>query len=129
MLFNGTRHKIVFENCISHGNPYEHDSSFIAAIYLLSADSRLWARVRHYIKHNKIEFEIIPVDGIEISEYILYKAAKELYLGTESFTISELSDGKVVSNRLFKFICEAIFIRRYGAGRQSDRHVVYDKFI
>ena len=46
--------------------------------------------------------------------YTLYCAAKDLTLGTKHITVSDLSDADLVPPMLFRTICNAMAIRRFG---------------
>ena len=41
-------------------------------------------------------------------------AAKDLYLGTKHLTIDDLGDAKLIPTELFRLICNAMAVRRYG---------------
>ena len=108
MIYRGTAHKYIFEKFLSHGGPDKLKMDIVSSVYLLSADSRLWARAKHYIKHNKIAFDEIPLVGIRTSEFILYKAAKNLCLGTDGISISELADREIIPHSLLELIFQSI---------------------
>ena len=56
----------------------------------------------------------IPLDGISMIGYTLYKAALALCRGTDDLTISELADRGSISPTVFGIICEVMTLRRYG---------------
>jgi hypothetical protein len=49
-----------------------------------------------------------------MDQYNLYSCAKDIYCGTGSLTVSDLVDGIIVHPRMFKLLCNAMSIARYG---------------
>lgn len=84
-----------------------------AAIYLLSADRKLWLQVE---KHD-YDLDKFFLSKSFQSDYTILKAAEDLYSSEKSFhlTIADLACSDVVDNRTFDLIMQAIQIARYGA--------------
>ena len=82
----------------------------MAALYLLTADLRLWQIMKHHTERNKINFERVRLNGINEDAYTLYCTAKDLHLGTKYLTASVLADTDLISPRMFIVICNAITI-------------------
>ena len=59
-------------------------------------------------------FENIKLNNCTERAYTLYCAAKDLTLGTKHLTVSDLSDTDLVPPMLFRTICNAMAIRRFG---------------
>ena len=87
------------------------DHYLIAAIYLLTADRDLWRRARHNVHKDRIQFDSI---SITTNQYNLFSCAKDIYCGTQTFTVSELVDEIIVTPRTFQIICNAMAIARSG---------------
>lgn len=86
----------------------------IAAIYLLSADRYLWHQACPYAKKDRILFDRISIGNCTMDQYNLFTCAKDIYCGTQSFTVSDLVDGIIVTPRIFQLICNAMAIARNG---------------
>ena len=111
-------HQQSFEQAIEKLN--QRNDVLIAAVYLLTADYRIWKQVRRHVEKDRICFGAFkPVGCTEIG-YTVYCAAKDIYLGTKHFTLSDLADKKLITPHLFKTLCSAMAIKRYGI-RVLDR--------
>ena len=112
MRYRNGKHKEMFEKFIkqSHCTNY----AFLSAVYLLTADFYLCRAARNHIKNDCIYFEDINLCKLSIDSYIIYCAAKDLYLGTKHLTVGDLSDKTIVSSKVFAFLCNAMAIRRFG---------------
>ena len=88
----------------------------MAAIYLLTAEHRLWMQIKRFVEINEIKFgSFKPRDSSE-NGYTLLCCAKDLYLGTKHITISDLADTELIAPKMFALICNAMAIRRFGLG-------------
>ena len=92
MTFSNEKHMAMFALAVK--NAERENYALLSAIYLLTADIRLW--------------------NCSERAYTLYCAAKDLTLGTKHITISDLADIKLVPPVLFRIICNAMAIRRFG---------------
>ena len=88
--------------------------TLLSALYLLTADQRLWVCCKHHINNGCVFFENIKLNNCTERAYTLYCAAKDLTLGTKHLTVSDLSDADLVPPMLFRTICNAMAIRRFG---------------
>lgn len=114
MNFRNEKHRLVFNRAIRKLN--EKDFALMSAVYLLTADQRLWTQIRSFVERNEIKFvSFKPRDSTEAG-YTLLCCAKDLYLGTKHITISDLADTELVAPRMFALICNAMAIRRFGLG-------------
>lgn len=92
------------------------DYALMVAMYLLTANCRLWSCTGRYVQRNEILFEKICLKCSTANGYTLYCAAKDLYLGTKNLTIGDLADTTIIELTIFGVICNAMAIRRYGLG-------------
>ena len=83
-----------------------------AALYLLTADSRLWAAARPAVSKTGIDFAAIRPKDISTEAYVLYRAAQDIYEGTRYIGAAELVDRKLASGRMFRLICCAMELVR-----------------
>ena len=86
----------------------------LSALYLFTADPRLWRIMRHQVEANLIRFDRRKLCGLNEYTYPLYCAAKDLYMGTRHLTIRDLADRELISPKQFAAICNAMAIRRFG---------------
>lgn len=83
-----------------------------AALYLLTADSRLWAASRPAVSKTGIDFGSLHPKDISTEAYVLYRAAQDIVEGTRYIGAAELVDRKLVSGRMFRLICRAMELAR-----------------
>ena len=114
MDFRNEKHRLTFVETIRKLN--EKNFALMSAVYLLTAEHKLWMQVKSFVQHNKISFDRFkPKDSSE-KGYTLLCCAKDLYLGTKHITISDLADTELVAPKMFALICNAMAIRRFGLG-------------
>ena len=80
----------------------------------MTANGRLWADAEPCVSRDIIDFDSIKRGKYSIDAYALLCAAKDLYLGTESMNIADMSDRSVIPDVAFGLICNAMMIKRYG---------------
>ncbi len=114
MEFKNEKHQAVFTEAVEGMN--QNDKSLMSALYLLTADGRLWEASKRHIKKNEIDLKRIFLRNSTEVSYTLYCCAKDLALGTKFLTISDLSDAKLIPPMVFGVICNAMAIRRFGLG-------------
>ena len=95
-------------------NVHRENYALLSALYLLTADQRLWSCCKHHINNGCVFFENIKLNNCSERAYTLYCAAKDLTLGTKHITVSDLADADLVPPMLFRTICNAMAIRRFG---------------
>ena len=96
----------------------------LAAVYLLTADCKLWNQVKHCVQHHEILFDQMKLKNNNTNGYALFCIAKDLYLGTAHITVGDLADTELIPPKLFAVICNAVAIRRHGlaAIQESPEH-------
>lgn len=114
MDYRNEKHRVVFECTLRKKN--RKDYALMSALYLLTADCVLWRSVRPYAAGNVICFKDIRLHGLNENGYMLFCAAKDLYLGTDCLTISDLADTTLVPPKIFGLICNGMAVRRFGLG-------------
>lgn len=114
MDYRNEKHHIAFADAVRKKN--RGNFALISALYLLTAEFALWQSAKHCMVENAICFEKIRLHGLSENGYTLFCAAKDLYLGSDCLTISDLSDKSVVQPKMFALICNAMAIRRFGLG-------------
>lgn len=111
-VFYDTAHRSVFNKYYLRLN--HENSKLIAAVYLLSVDERLWKSAWSHLNMNDIAFGKIKPKDLSSDTYTLFCAAKDLYLGSEHFSFSDLADPAVVDITRFCLVLNALGIIRFG---------------
>lgn len=112
MIFKNGRHQAAFWTAIERVG--QRDYGLLAALYLMTADSRLRSVVERRTPGGQFLLEPFQIPDCTESTYTLSCAAKDLYLGTKYLTIDDLGDAKLIPPELFTLICNAMAVRRYG---------------
>ena len=112
MTYINEKHRARFT--LAAKNISKTNYALLSALYLLTADQRLWGCCKHHINNGCVFFENIKLHNCTERAYTLYCAAKDLTLGTKHLTVSDLSDADLVPPMLFRTICNAMAIRRFG---------------
>ena len=90
------------------------NENFLAALFLLTSDNKLWNRAKHAVSVNQIDFKDINVVGIGLNGYALCKTAEDLYRGTANIDLGDLGDPEIIEGKIFSVIQSALEIRRDG---------------
>lgn len=114
MDFKNEQHRKVFAEAVWKLDKKNH--ALMSALYLLTADWKLWNTARRHIERNSVHFERFRLSGGTTGGYVLYCAAKDLYLGTKNLTIGDLTDTDLISPKIFGLVCNGMAIRRFGLG-------------
>ena len=110
--YRNEKHHNLFKKSIEKKNLNNYP--LLSAIYLLTADYKLWNSTKKYILKNTIVFNNIRLNGISINGYTLFCCAKDLYCGTKHLTIADITDKSLISQSQFELIHNAMMIRRFG---------------
>ncbi len=114
MDYRNEKHRVVFAEAINRLN--RKNKALMAALYLLTADHRLWQAAKPFTKQNEINMNAVRVRDCDENVYTLLCAAKDLYLGTKHLMVSDLADAELIPPKTFALICNAMAIRRFGLG-------------
>lgn len=98
MEFKNERHQVVFTEAVQGLN--RNDKALMSALYLLTADGKLWSVARRHIRKNGIDLKQITLRNSSEASYTLFCCAKDLAIGTKHLTISDLSDTELISPRV-----------------------------
>lgn len=112
MTYINEKHRTRFT--LAAKNVHRENYALLSALYLLTADQKLWGCCKHHINNGCVFFENIKLNNCTERAYTFYCAAKDLTLGTKHITVSDLSDADLVPPMLFRTICNAMAIRRFG---------------
>lgn len=114
MRYKNEKHQSEFEDAIRKKD--KKDYAMMAALYLLTADLRLWNLSKRHVGKISINFADIRLKNIHENGYALFCCAKDLCLGTKNLTVADLADTTIIEPKIFGVICNAMAIRRYGVG-------------
>ena len=114
MRYKNEKHQSEFEDAIRKKD--KKDYAMMAALYLLTADLRLWHLSKRHVGKISINFADIRLKNIHENGYALFCCAKDLCLGTKNLTVADLADTTIIEPKIFGVICNAMAIRRYGVG-------------
>ena len=110
--FRNNTHRTVFLE--ASRNMKHSNYAALTALYLLTADGRLWNQVKDCVQHNQILFDQMKPNNHSTNSYALFCVAKDLCLGTNHMTLCDLADTELIPPRVFAIICNAVAIRRCG---------------
>ncbi len=119
--YRNENHKAVFEEITAKMDKQNY--ALLSALYLLTADYRLWKIMKHHVQKNAVDFAGVSLKGIHENGYTLYCVAKDLYLGTKHLSVSDLADTELIRPQIFMLVCNAMAVRRFGmkAVRLAER--------
>ena len=112
MDFRDERHRLAFSEAVRRRN--KENNALMAALYLLTAESRLWLAAKPHVEKNAVHFDAIRLQDSAENAYALFCCAKDLYLGTKHLSLTDLADKDLIQAGTFALICRAIAIRRFG---------------
>lgn len=127
LFFRNAEHRRRFRLLIKCGlfPGLQTDYGFAAAVFLLSADSRLWEQAAVHMYERGIDYKAFHVRGVDLDGYAIFCAAKELGTGRRYLTLSELGDAKLIHDGLLMLIIHGILISRHGIGIIYGEEEVY----
>ncbi len=116
-LFLNHNHKERFYHLIQKQDIDIEDGSpsYLAVIFLLTADEVLWNISENAVCLNGFDFSNIHLRQISTEVYALYQTAKTIWSGKEYIRISEIADRELIDDTAFKIIINASLIAKYGA--------------
>ncbi len=121
MKFKNEKHRSTFLNEAKKQSLKNY--KIIAALYLLTADEKLWEAAKPSVEKNEIMFENIRLKSSSESTYTLYCAAKDLYNGSRHLAIDDMADGGLIKNKVFSLIYNAILLKRNGLAAVNSMEI------
>ena len=110
--FRNNAHRTVFLEASRNMNRSNY--ALLAALYLLTADSRLWNQVKDCVQHNQILFDQMKPKNHSTNSYAMFSVAKDLYLGTNHMSLCDLADTELIPPKIFAIICNSMAVFRLG---------------
>ncbi len=112
MIFRNDNHGVLFEKEIRYHKGCSRKMT--AALYLLTADSRLWHQAENHIGTNEIDIAAIKPKRLDAMAYVCFAVAKDIITGSKTVSVTELANSSMLSPRYFLVIQTAMLIRGYG---------------
>ncbi len=112
MVFRNDNHGVLFEKEIRYHKGCSRKMT--AALYLLTADSRLWHQAENHIGTNEIDIAAIKPRRLDAMAYVCFAVAKDIITGSKTVSVTELANSSMLSPRYFLVIQTAMLIRGYG---------------
>lgn len=118
MFYRGEEHKNTFE--FEMGFRPDFDNRYIAALYLLTADSKLWRQVRDQFGTRAVLIGEMRPHYLSGEAYVFYLLARELLCETKTINVMDLADRGLLSARCFQVVTTALFIKGYGPKKTEE---------
>lgn len=118
MFYRGGNHGGTFEFEKSFRPDY--DNRYLAALYLLTADRKLWHQVRDQFGTRCISIGEMQPHHLSGEAYVFYLLARELLCETKTINVMDLADRGLLSARCFQVVTTALFIKGYGLRKTEE---------
>ena len=112
MKFRNDHHRRIFLNEAKKQSLKNY--RLISALYLLTADETLWESAKSAVGKDEVDFKNIRLKSGSEDAYALYCAAKDLYNGSRQLSIDDIAEVRLIKNKIFSLIFNAIVIKRKG---------------
>lgn len=118
MIYRDERHQHTFEKERSI-RPESVSRKFLAALYLLTADGRLWNQVWDQVTIRKIYIDEMRPKNLTGTGYVFFSATKDILTGSRNIQLMEIADPALVSMQSYMILCTALAIRAFGLEQAS----------
>ena len=109
MIFRNDNHGVTFEKEIKYHKGCSR--RFAAALFLLTADTRLWLQAENHVGSHEIDIAAIKPRRLDGMAYVCYMLARDIITGSRTVAVTELADSDLMSPRYFMVIQTAMLIR------------------
>lgn len=113
MYYRNQTHKKIYEEAINR-NPCRCPNEYLAAIYLLSANKKLWKATKYVAERKEIDFSLIKPKKFTTNRYTVFIVAKDIYTDSTHITIKDICDRYLVPDKLLELFVTALHICRFG---------------
>lgn len=118
MFYRGENHAETFK--FEMGFRPDFDNRYVAALYLLTADTKLWRQVRDQFGTRAVLIGEMRPCRLSGEAYVFYLLARELLCETKAINVMDLADRGLLSARCFQVVTTALFIRGYGLKKTRE---------
>ena len=112
MIFRDGLHRQAFHEAAKKQE--EKNYELLAALYLLTADEKVWNCAKDKVRKGQIFFEGIWLGSVSEESYCLYAAAKDIYLGSGNIRLRDLGKRNMMNQTVYSQIMTAVSICRFG---------------
>lgn len=112
MIFGDGLHRQVFHEAAKKQE--EKNYELLAALYLLTADEKVWNCAKDKVRKGRIFFEEIRIGSVSEESYYLYAAAKDIYLGSGNIRLRDLGNRNMMNQTVYAQVLTAVSICRFG---------------
>lgn len=112
MIFRNDTHGVLFEKEIRLHKGC--GKKMAAALFLLTADYRLWQQVEPFVGSKNIDIGSARPQHLNGLTYVCFALAKDILTCSRTVALRELADPSLLSPRNFMMVSLAMFIRAYG---------------
>lgn len=112
MIFGDGLHRQAFHEAAKKQE--EKNYELLAALYLLTADEKVWNCAKDKVRKGRIFFEEIRIGSVSEESYCLYAAAKDIYLGSENIRLRDLGNRNMMNQTVYSQIMTAVSLCRFG---------------
>ena len=112
MIFRDGLHKQTFHAAVKKQE--EKNYELLAALYLLTADEKVWNCAKDKVRKGQIFFDEIRLGSVSEESYCLYAAAKDIYLGTGTIRLRDLGKRNMMNQTVYAQVLTAVSICRFG---------------
>lgn len=113
MYYMNDGHQYRFDHAVRN-NQTVCTGKYLAALYLLCGDFELRLSTSNAVLKQAIKFSACKYSNFTAEQYTLFRAAQDIYTGSNYITLQDLVDSAVIRPQIYKAILEALQIARRG---------------
>lgn len=113
MYYMNDGHQYRFDHAVRN-NQTVCTGKYLAALYLLCGDFELRLSTSNAVLKQAIKFSACKYSNFTAEQYTLFRAAQDIYTGSNYITLQDLVDSGVIRPQIYKAILEALQIARRG---------------
>ena len=113
MYYINDGHQYRFDHAVRN-NQTACTGKYLAALYLLCGDFELRLSTSNAVLKQAIKFSACKYSNFTAEQYTLFRAAQDIYTGSNYINLQDLADTGVIRRQIFEAIVEAMRIARKG---------------
>ena len=113
MYYMNDGHQYRFDHAVRN-NQTVCTGKYLAALYLLCGDFELRLSTSNAVLKQAIKFSACKYSNFTAEQYTLFRAAQDIYTGSNYINLQDLADTGVIRRQIFEAIVEAMRIARKG---------------
>ena len=99
MIFRNDKHGVLFEKEIKYHKGCSR--RLAAALFLLTADPRLWHQAENHIGTNEIDITAMKPRHLDAMSYVCFAVAKDIVTGSKTVALTELANPRCCRPGIF----------------------------